>query len=865
MKRRPPSFRWLVRLLPFDMREAHGADIQRTLRDAYADTPRQPMATTLFWLRSVLDILRIAPRQHIEAAAQDVRFTLRTLRRAPVFALTALLTIALGVGAATAVFSFVNAVLLKPLPYPDPARLLIVWAVNPEGVRLWLAQPELKDLRESVPSLSALAGITDLRVALTGAGAPEEIDAAGVSSNFFDVMGVQPQAGRGFTAVEDSLNGPLAAVLSHSLWRRRFGARADIVGSSIYLDGRSYTVVGVMPRSFVFLPPSPVFPDNVDVWMPLEPHLVGRGRDMRQLHVLGRMQAGKSLGDVFGELRSTAAALTATYPEYRGRPWTFEAVPLHAHLVKDIRPALLVLFAAVGVVLFIACANVAALVLARSAGRQREIAVRVALGASRARLVRQLLTEGLVLGGVGGAAGLALTALAPALARLPPLASLPRFAEVGIDWRVALFALATSVVTAALFTVAPLVDATRRGVSQQALRLTGRSHRAISAGRILAMSEIALACAVLVVAALLVRNVGVLMSADPGFETDRRLTMRVSLPPKYERVADVSRFLDTTLEKIAALPGVENAAAVTQLPLSGASLGSSFLPETSADDTRVDADLRGVTPTYFATLGITLVEGRAFNASDTAAAPLVAIVDQAFARRMWPGQTAVGRKVRWFRQPDRTVEIVGVVRNIRHRGFAAAPRETVYRPHTQYVRWTMFIAVGSSGEPSQMANAVTAVIQQVDPDQPVAEIASMDALASRSLATPGFGAALAGTLAALALLLTTVGIYGLFAYAVSQRRREIGVRLALGASPSQIVTLVLQDGIKLACAGLVIGVPAGLLAASAAGKSMTLSVDLDSSMITIAVAAILTSTVTACWIPARRAARVSPSEPLRSE
>lgn len=805
------------------------------------------------------------PREHAEAAAQDVRFTMRTLLRAPAFALTAVLTIALGVGATTAVFSFVNAVLLKPLPYPDPERLMIVWAVNPTGTRVWLSPPELTDLRASVPALSSIAAVTDLRMALTGAGSPEELDAAAVSDEFFHMMGVHPRAGRAFTALENAPNGPRAAVLSDSLWKRRFGARGDIVGSTIHLDGRAYTVVGLMPPSFVFLPPSPVFPSRVEVWVPLEPHLVGRGRDLRMLHVLARRASGESRGDVAGELRAVSSALTRTYPEYRGEPWTFDAVPLHDHLVKELRPALLVLFVTVAFVLFIACANVAALLLARSAGRQREIAVRVALGATRARLARQLLTEGIVLGCLGGGLGLAVAAVAPVVAHLPALASLPRFAEVGIDWRVAVFAFAASFMTAALFTLAPLLDAARQGVSQQSLRLSGRSHRAINTGRILAAGEIALACTVLVVAVLLARNVGSLLRTDPGFETEGRLTMRVSLPPRYAEAADVARFFDTALEKIGALPGVLETAAVTQLPLSGASLGSSFLPGADGDGSRLDADLRGITPGYFSTVGLTLIAGRPFSVADRADSPPVAIVDETFARRMWPGQDPVGRRIRWFRQPDRELEVVGLVRPVRHRGFDAPPRETVYRPHTQYARWTMFIAVHSSGDPSSLTAAVTAAIQSVDPDQPVAEIATMEALASKSLAGPGFGAALSATLATFALLLTMVGTYGLFAYAVSQRRREIGVRLAIGAAPSQIVNLILRDGLGLAAVGLAVGVPAGLAAANAAGTVMALSSKVDPLMIAGAAGAIIASTVTACWIPARRAARVQPSQALSTE
>ena len=862
-----PAFRWLLRLLPRETREAHGTEMSQVLGDSLADVPRNPVARLRFWVSAVADILRVAPAAHLEILMRDIRYAIRTFLRAPGFSAAAILTMALGIGATTAVFAVVDAVLLRPLPYRDPSRVMLLWATQPDGTRTWLAPPELDDIRQRVPALSAVAGLTDMRFGLTGAGVPEELQVVGVSATLFPLLGVDMQLGRAFTAQDDVENAPRTVVLSDGLWQRRFGARTDVLGSTILLDGRSYTVIGIAPSSFTVLPPSSVFPSRVDAWVTLQTHLVARSRDVRYLHGIGRLSESATEGELRSQLTAEGTHLSAIYSEYKGRRIAFEAVRMDRDVVRGIRPALLVLFAAVALVLMIASANVAALLLARSLSRQREIAVRAALGASPARIARQLLTEGIVLALAGGLGGIALASLAPAISRMPPLSTMPRFDQVAIDWRVALFAFALATFAGVLVTLAPLVELSRRRgmLGPEVLRLSGRPHGVLRAGRALLVGQIAITAGVLAIALMLARGFAGLLGGDPGFAADRVLTMRVALPPKYRAAADITRFYDAALERIGALPGVRSAAAVTQLPLTGSMLGSRFAFGPASPDTGVDADLRGVTPRYFETMGIPLLEGRAFTTADDSRGDAVAIVDETFARRAWPGQSAVGKRIYWMRMPDVPLEIVGVVRAIRHRGIEAPPRETVYRPHAEYARNTMSLVVRTDADAAVLSQPVLAAIHQVDADQPVADVTTMDSLTRRSLAQPGFATGLAATLALLALALTVVGTYGLSSYAVAQRQREIGIRLALGAEPGRVIRMILRDGLAAAITGLALGIPIALISGGIVRRTLPGLSSLDPALLLASAAALVLTITTACWIPARRASRVSPSEPLRAE
>jgi putative ABC transport system permease protein len=534
-----------------------------------------------------------------------------------------------------------------------------------------------------------------------------------------------------------------------------------------------------------------------------------------------------------------------------------------------VRPAILVLLASVCLVLLIASANVATLLLVRAESRRREMAIRTALGASGARVVRQLLTEGLVLAMLGGAAGLALAAFVPRIGRLQALASLPRFSDITVDWRVAVFAGGISLVTAFLFTLAPALQRREHAIAGSRRGFSGAtgSRGSIRVGRSLATVEVALASMVLIVALVLGRSFARILDVQPGFDTGGIVSARVALPPKYATASDINRFFDRAVERVGRIPGVEAAAAVTQLPLSGAVLGSTFTSRVDAagEPVRVDADLRGVTPDYFDVMGIQLVDGRRLTAADTARTPRVAVVDEAMARRVAGDGRAVGRKIRWIRQVDADIEVIGVVRAVRHRSLDDDPRPTVYRPHTQYARSAMFVVARGSHDAVVSNAALTAAIQDVDSSQPVSDVATMDVLVKRSLARPGFGAAAGGALAALALSLAAVGTYGLFAFVVAQRTREVGVRMAIGATRREITWMILSGGARLAFAGVVLG----LAGAVALGRWMSATIPgvagLDASIVCAAAATVIGSALLACWLPARRASRVDPSLVLRRE
>jgi putative ABC transport system permease protein len=862
--RRDRLFRALLRLLPADMRESHGREMGQVLRQQHHERPPGLAAALRFWFAAMRDILRVAPRQHAEALSQDVRYALRGLRRTPAFAVVAVVTIALGTGATSAVFAVVNSVLIRPLPYADADRIVLIWAVTPEGARTWLSAPEIDDIGERATTLDGVAGLTDLRFALTGSGPPEEVNVVSASANLFPMLGTRPEIGRLFQPADDVEAAARVTVLSHGLWTRRFGASPAVLGTSLLLDGRPYTIVGVLPRDFGIVPPSSVFPARVDAWVTLQTHLPSRARDVRYLHAVGRVRNGIELGEARELVATIGPALSRDFSSaYRGRTWNFDLVSMQADVVRGVKPALLILLATVGLVLLIAAANVATLLLVRGESRRREMAIRIAVGASASRVVRQLLTEGLVLALIGGFLGLALTALVPAVARSQALASLPRFADVRIDWYVVVFACAVSCATAVLFTLAP---ASQQWGGRERLNIVA-SRRSVQMGRALATAEVAFAVMALVVALMLGRSFARTLDVPPGFQPSQLISARIVLPPKYTAREDINRFFEQTLERLSGMPGVESVAAVSQLPLSGAALGSTFTSgvDTAGEPARIDGDLRGVSTGYFETMGIQLIEGRPLTTADAAETPFVAVVDELMAKRLTPDGHAIGRRIRWIRQPDVEIQVVGIVRPVRHNGLDQDPRPTVYRPHTQYPRASMFVVARVSGDPARSGQALTAAVHDVDPTQPLSEIAGMDSLISRSVAQPGFGAAGGFALAALALALAAVGVYGLLAFAVSQRKREVGIRLAVGASRSQILAMIVADGARLALAGVV----AGLAGAVALGRWISSIVPgvgtLDGGIVLAAAATVIASALLASWLPARRASRADPSIVLRAD
>ncbi|HEY7059719.1 MAG TPA: ABC transporter permease [Vicinamibacterales bacterium] len=803
----------------------------------------------------------------MESLLRDVRHALVSLRRAPAFSTTAILTLALGSGAAVAVFAIVNLVLLKPPPYRDPSSVVLIWADPPEGGRTWLSVPELDDLSHDATTLAGVAGLTDLRMNLTGDGPPEEMQLVAASGTTFRLLGVDAAIGRTFDPEDDRVGADPVIVLSDPFWRRRFGADPSIVGRTILLDGRSYLVRGVLPAGFTVLPPSSVFPANIDGWMPLVPQAPSRQRDIRYLHAIARLAPGDTLDTAAHELRGLAAAYSRAYPQtYRPSGWTFSIVPFQADVVREARPSLIAVSGIVAGVFAIACVNVANLLLARGERRRRELVVRVALGARPGRLIQLLCAEAVVLGGAGYGLGAALALVVPGfVATLDPQAFPGLAAASVLDWRLFAFVAALLGLVVLLFSLVPAIEAFRARDASSVDRSAGRSLRSAAIGRLLAASQIGLASIALVSTALLVRTVIKLQQVPSGIDAHGALTFRISLPASYRTGQEITSFFEDAADSLHELHGVISAGAVTQLPMSGASLGSTFQPWPGIDGRAVDADLRGTTEGYFAAMGIPIVAGRAFRETDTADRSSVAIVDRAFARRLRTDGNVLGLRIRWMRRPDDPIEIVGVAAEVRHRGPAAAARETVYRPVRQYARSSMTFVLRTTGDPALLARPAGDLIRRLDATQPLADVMPMNEVVGRALARPRLAAVFASALGMLALIVSVVGVYGVLSYRVSQRVREFAVRAALGAAPWSIRRLVLREGALVMAGGLAIGLslaPAATHALNAAlfGVGSTDAVSYIAAGTTLAVA-----TVTACLVPARRASRADPMSVLRNE
>ena len=831
---------------------------------------------------------------------RDLRHAFGGLRREPAFSLTAVGTLALGSGAAVAIFALVNAVLLRPLPYRDPSRVVLLWAAPPGGARTWLSVPELDDLSRDARSFSAVAGLTDLRMNLVADGQPEELEVIAASAALFPLLGVQAAHGALLDAGDDVDGAAPVVVLSDDLWRRRFGGDRGIVGRTITLDGRGYLVRGVLPPGFAILPPDSVFPSRVDAWVALRTHTAARARDIRYLHAIARLAPGVT----FDRARDEAASLGATYarafpqiylprgapaPSARGGPgparvegWTFQVVDFHRDVVRQARPVLVALGAIVAVVLVLACVNVANLMLARGERRRRELMVRVALGAGPARLVRLLAAEALVLAAAGCGAGSLLALGVPRLVAALDPAALPRLDAAIVDARLLAFIVTLPGVVAAVFAVVPAIDALRAREAAAVDRALGPSRRSATVGRALAVTQVALAALALVATAMLTEAVLRLQQVPSGFDAGNVLTFRVTLPAAYRTGPEITGFFTRATDRLRAMPGAEQAAAITHLPMSGASLASTFQSWTDVEDRRVDADLRGITPEYFSVMRVPLVAGRAFTGADGPGQPPVAIVDRAFARRLRPDGNVVGMRLRWIRSPGTPIEIVGIAGDVRHRGPAEAARETVYRPAAQYARRAMtfvvrcsppsplgFGATGPSsgvpcGGPGQRTEA-TAAIHEIDPAQPVAELAPLSTIVSKTMAKPRLGAVMGLSLGALALIVAVLGVYGVMSYGVAQRVREFAVRLALGAPPRSILALVMREGLIVTGLGLVGGLTLGPAAAGALRSALYGVGGNDWRAYAAAAFVLAASAALACYLPARRASRGDPMSVLRSE
>jgi predicted permease len=794
---------------------------------------------------------------------QDLRYALRTLRRTPAFTAAAVLTLALGIGAVTAIFSVVDEVLLRPLPYHEPDRLASIWPAQVHS------KGELLALQERGRILQEVAAYTRRdEFSLTGHGDPARLQGSLVSANVFTLLRTPAALGRTFLPGEDRAGGEDVVVMSHGLWERLFGSDPTVVGRPITVNGRSRTVVGVMPRDFGF--PAP----ETELWVPLSidaadaPDLWG----VAFLRLIGRLQPGAT-----PEL--AAAEVRALVPELRERtPWPMPddygadagAVSLKEELVGNLRTTLLVLLAAVGFVLLIACANIANLLLARAAGRQRELAVRAALGAGRGRLIRQLLTECVLLATIGGVAGVMLAAWSISVfgARLP--VELARSVELSIDGRVLGFAGAATLFTALGFGLLPALRASRplQGLLRGGARGIGAGapHRRLTS--VLVAAEIAVAVILVSGAGLLIRSLWQLQGVDPGFRADNVVVAQVAPPPaRYDGGAKQHVFYAELLEQVSALPGVERAAAASSIPFGGDRTSISVAIEGYSPPPGAAPPISVrwvVTPGYFATVGIPLRQGRDFSAADGVEAPGLVIVSETFARRFWPDQDPLGKRLRvpWVEQ---WWTVVGIAGDVHQDDLAGEIDLALYRPYAQDPIRNMTLAIRTGESPQALAANLRAVVGRVDKDTPVSRITTLRQMVSKSLARPRFATMLLAAFALLALLLGSVGVYGVMSYAVSQQTRELGVRIALGAQVADIRRQVLRRGALLAGAGIITGI-AGALAVTRLLRGLLFGVG-PSDPLTFVVVSILLAGVAllASYPPARRAMRVDPMAILRAE
>lgn len=817
----------------------------------------------------------------MDVAARDFRYALRMLQRSPGFTAVAVLTLALGIGANTAIFSVINSVLLRPLPYHDPASLVMVWETNSQHPKPHntVSPPNFLDWQSRNTVFSDIAYMADVRNNLTGTGDPEEVVVQAVSANFFSVLGVNPLLGPGFTPENGQPGHDNVVILSYGLWKDRFAGDPAIVGKSILLNGKPQTVVGVAPQNFNwFIKDGSLTGAKPRLWSPFVfPQSFHDHKQIgRFLTVAARLKPGVTAAQAQTEMTAIAAQLEREYPDFDGH-WGINVVPLRQQISGELRPALLILFGAVAFVLLIACANVSSLLLARAASREREMAIRTAIGASRWRIARQLLMESLLLALIGGAIGVALTVLGTnALLAASPqnLLDLP---SVSIDLRLMGFAAAATLLAGLLFGFLPSYVSAHSQISQT-LREGGRGSstgkRRRFARSAFVVAQLSLALVLLAGSGLLIRSFIRLVGVHPGFDTAHLLTFKVSLPQsKYGTDKLQMAFFQQLLARVGAVPGVRSVTMENYPPLTGlgAATGVHLLsqPQLALMDLPV-ANVRVVGSEYFSTMSIPLRAGRLFSEQELAEQKHVVIINQAFADKYLNGVNPLGQKAVIYMKSlqesgNQPSEIIGVVGDVRQMGLDVSAEPTVYWPMPELVYSGMTILVRTSGDPLSVVSAIHTELQQLDREQPMASVATMEQLLADSLSRARFTMLLLGIFAGVALLLAAVGIYGLIAYSVTQRTQELGIRIAMGAQRRDVLRLVLGQGTRLTLFGLVLGIAAALgitrlLASLLFGISATDPLTFAGVAALLAFVALL-----ACFIPARRATRVDPIVALRYE
>jgi putative ABC transport system permease protein len=796
----------------------------------------------------------------LDRVAQDVRYATRTLRRSPGFTAIACATLALGIGATTAIFTVVDSVLLRSLRFPEPDRLVMIWERPPKTDRRnVVSMNNFIAWQERNRAFDAMAAFVRTPMNVMGIGDPTQVSAAAVTADFFRVLGVSPLLGRTFNAGEDAPGAAPVVVLTHGFWQRHFGSRPDVLGQRLSVDVRHHTIVGVMPADFTF-------PDsNVEVFAPLR---LERGEG-RNYSVVARLRPNTSVTAAQSEMSAIAAETARERPQVNSN-WSATVVPLHQQTVGPVERVLLVLFAAVGCLLLIACANVANLVLMRSAARAREMRIRLALGAARGRLLHQMMVESLLLAALGGILGIALAWVSvDAMVRLlPPTFRVPRLEEISLDPQVLLFTATVTVGAAILFGLVPALRSRDmehvQGLSDSS-RSVASTHRRMRA--VMVTAEVALALPLVVGAGLMAHSFMKLMHVEPGFRAEGLLTVRMRLLPVRDRALH-AEVVNQMLDRMRALPGVVAAGSIGRLPMEGGNSGSWYYradrPEPSPAE-RPGGDVSIVSPGYFQAMGIPLLKGRDFDARDRIGSPHVAILNLAAARAQFGDEEPLGKRLKVWWSDAGVVEIVGIAADIRHSQLRTRPYPCLFMPNAQQPYPFAALVIRTLGDPRGITAAVKEQLRQVDPDQGVAQVETMERLVSDSIAQSKAQTVLLGIFAALALSLACIGIYGVLAYSVTQRTREIGVRLALGASPARTFGLVLREGLGLTATGMAIGVVVSV-GLTRFLKDLLYEVEpLDPAVLSAVVTLLTLVAATACALPALRATRVDPAVVLRDE